>query len=59
MTKATLSVDIVRVEFSFNGLLNNVVHENQIYGPYVRTNIEIELHPYNIKREGGFCLSKS
>jgi hypothetical protein len=21
--------------------------------------IEIELHPYNINREGGFCLSKS
>jgi hypothetical protein len=25
----------------------------------VRVAIEIELHPYNIKREGGFCLSKS
>jgi hypothetical protein len=25
----------------------------------VREVIEIELHPYNIKREGGFCLSKS
>jgi hypothetical protein len=25
----------------------------------VRETIEIELHPYNIKRERGFCLSKS
>jgi hypothetical protein len=25
----------------------------------VRKAIEIELHPYNINREGGFCLSKS
>jgi hypothetical protein len=25
----------------------------------VREAIEIELHPYNIKREGDFCLSKS
>jgi hypothetical protein len=25
----------------------------------VRDAIEIELHPYNISREGGFCLSKS
>jgi hypothetical protein len=25
----------------------------------VKEAIEIELHPYNIKREGGFCLSKS
>jgi hypothetical protein len=25
----------------------------------VREAIEIQLHPYNIKREGGFCLSNS
>jgi hypothetical protein len=25
----------------------------------VREVIEIELHPYNINREGGFCVSKS
>jgi hypothetical protein len=25
----------------------------------VREAVEIELHPYNIHREGGFCLSKS
>jgi hypothetical protein len=25
----------------------------------VRKVIEIELHPYSINREGGFCLSKS
>jgi hypothetical protein len=28
-------------------------------GRIVREAIEIELHPYNINREGGFCLSKS
>jgi hypothetical protein len=28
-------------------------------GRVVREAIEIELHPYNINREGGFCLSKS
>jgi hypothetical protein len=25
----------------------------------VREAIEIEFHPYNISRKGGFCLSKS
>jgi hypothetical protein len=25
----------------------------------VREAIDIELHPYNINREGGFCISKS
>jgi hypothetical protein len=30
-----------------------------IYMDHVRAAIEIELHPYNIHREGGFCLSKS
>jgi hypothetical protein len=25
----------------------------------VKEAIEIELHPYNINRQGGFCLSKS
>jgi hypothetical protein len=28
-------------------------------GRIVREAIEIDLHPYNINREGGFCLSKS
>jgi hypothetical protein len=27
--------------------------------PIAEEAIEIELHPYNINREGGFCLSKS
>jgi hypothetical protein len=34
-------------------------HENQIYGPHCQGDHWDWTHPYNINREGGFCLSKS
>jgi hypothetical protein len=52
----------------FDGLidLNQKFHNSSILATktrymdrIVREVIEIELHPYNINREGGFCLSKS
>jgi hypothetical protein len=33
--------------------------ETRLMDRIVREATEIELHPYNINREGGFCLSKS
>jgi hypothetical protein len=35
------------------------VQQTQIYGLYHRETAEIELHPNNINKEDGFCLSKA
>jgi hypothetical protein len=45
-----------RIQFHHFSILTTKTRDmNRI----VREVIEIELHPYNINREGGFCLSKS
>jgi hypothetical protein len=38
---------------------SNLATKIRYMGRIVREAIETELHPYNINREGGFCLSKS
>jgi hypothetical protein len=45
-----------RIQFHNSSILaTKTRYVDRIY----REDTEIELHPYNINREGGFCLSKS
>jgi hypothetical protein len=45
-----------RIQFHNSSILTT---KTKYMDRIVRKSIEIELHPYNINREGGFCLSKS
>jgi hypothetical protein len=45
-----------RIQFNNSSILAS---KTRYIDRIVREATEIELHPYNINREGGFCLSKS
>jgi hypothetical protein len=46
----------IRIQFHNASILAT---KTRYMGLIVREATEIELHPYNINREGSFCLSKS
>jgi hypothetical protein len=50
------SIDQDRIQFHNSSILAT---KTRYMDRIVREATEIELHPYNINREGGFCVSKS